>query len=440
MHKPREFNVNIKSNFNFTLGIFLSLHLIGVRAAEEPTINIRIDGPNAQALGQAKGYPSCALAVQKPECRVGAWSSAYPSNYRYEVKPSANPSELPRMTLAKPIKWRTTFVDKTVDDYMNEAQITGLLILKNGQIVEERYQYDRQPNMPMRSFSMAKSFTSMLIGIALEKGFIKSLDDRVSDYWPEISPSAYGQTTLKNLLRMSSGVKFKELYTWTDDDDIWVWSKLLYDASNYKKPFVVINYLNSKTVREYEQGTRFNYASIETDLLGRVLINATGRSMAELTEEWIWKPMGAEHSAYWLYSTTDGVEAASGGFNATVRDYGRFGVLLANNGKRDSQTIIPYDYLMEATDAEKQPKAFKPKAATPFMGYGYQVWILPFRTRTFALQGIHGQTIFVQPETQVVMVQTAVYTSASGKQDNKPYLLRQAMWEGVLRSLGGRVD
>jgi CubicO group peptidase (beta-lactamase class C family) len=378
--------------------------------------------------------------VQKPECRVGAWSSAFPASARVEVKASPEPLPLLDSINPPPIKWRQSYVDKSVDDYMNEAQITGLLILKNGEVVAERYQYDRQPGMPMRSFSMAKSFTSLLIGIALDKGFIKSLDDRAADYWPEISKSAYGQTSIKNLLRMSSGVKFKELYTWTPDDDNWVWGKVLYDSSNFNKPQAIVDFLNERTTRETEQGTHFNYASIETEILGRVLRKATGRGIAELTEEWIWKPMGAENSAYWLYSTTDKAEAASGGFNASLRDYGRFGILLSNDGQRDGQTIIPHQYLLDATDIERQPRAFKPKIATQYMGYGYQIWLLPYRTRTFALQGIHGQTIFVQPASKIVMVQTAVYQYASGKLDNKPYLLRQALWEGVLKSLGGKVD
>ena len=421
--------------------VFLALiYFLTPAHSDETRIKKRIDGPNSQLLGQAAGYPSCPQAVQKPECRVGSWSSAYPASYRHEVKASTHPLELTYLSDPPTIKWHQSFKEKSIDDYMNESQITALLILKNGQIVDERYQYDRQPDMPMRSFSMAKTFTSMLVGIAHEKGYIKSLDDRALDYWPDIATSAYGQTTIRHLLRMSSGVKFKELYTWTPDDDMWVWSKILYDSSNDKKPQTVIDFLNQKTTRDFEQGRRFSYASIETDVLGRVLTKATGKSLSELTQEWIWEPMGAEFSAFWQYSTTDRVEAASGGFNAALRDYGRFGLLLANDGKRDGQSIIPYEYLMEATDPEKQPQAFKPKTATPYMGYGYQIWLLPYKTRTFGLQGIHGQTIFIQPSSQIVMVQTAVYSMASGRQDNKPYQTRQAFWEGVLKSLNGKVD
>jgi CubicO group peptidase (beta-lactamase class C family) len=162
--------------------------------------------------------------------------------------------------------------------------------------------------------------------------------------------------------------------------------------------------------------------------------------VARLTQDWLWQPMGAENAAHWLVSSTDGAEGVAGSFNASLRDYGRFGMLLANDGVRDGQAIIPREFLLDATDPQRQPPAFRPKVATPFMGYGYQTWLLPYRTRTFALQGIHGQTVYVQPASQIVMVQTAVHTAPSGRQDMRPYQLRHALWEGVLRSLGGSVD
>jgi CubicO group peptidase (beta-lactamase class C family) len=405
--------------------------------AQTPVRKMRADGPNAQALGQSQGYPSCIAALQQANCRVGTWSGGLSTQPRNAVKPSNTPWPLPDHPEPPSIQWRW---GQSVDDYMDATQTTGLLIIKEGQVVAERYQYGRQPGMPMRSFSMAKTFTAMLVGIAHEKGLIRSLDERAADYWPEIAASAYGQTSIRNLLRMSSGVPFRELYTWTQDDDNWVWGLVLYHPSNVGQPRRIEQHLLTRTQREIDQGQRFHYASIETEILGRVLRRATGRPIAQLTQEWLWQPMGAEDPAHWLLSTTDGTEGTAGSFNASLRDYGRFGMLLANDGVRDGQVIIPREYLLDATDVQRQPPAFRPRVATPFMGYGYQTWLLPFKTRTFALQGIHGQTIYVQPDTKIVMVQTAVHTSASGRQDPRPYQYRHAMWEGVLKSLGGKVD
>ncbi|MFM8863482.1 MAG: serine hydrolase domain-containing protein [Limnohabitans sp.] len=408
--------------------------------AQEGLRKLRADGPNAQALGQTQGYPACINALQQASCRVGTWSGGSTGQTRQGVLPSAHPWPLPDHASPPPIRWRWGLMSQTVDDYMDATQSTGLLILHKGQVVAERYQYDRQPGMPMRSFSMAKTFTAMLVGIAHDKGLIRSLDDRAADYWPEIAASAYGQTTIRNLLRMASGVPFRELYTWTPDDDNWVWGMVLYHPRNANQPGKIEEFLNVRTAREVEQGQRFHYASIETEILGRVLRRATGQSVARLTQDWLWQPMGAENAAHWLVSSTDGAEGVAGSFNASLRDYGRFGMLLANDGVRDGQAIIPREFLLDATDPQRQPPAFRPRVATPFMGYGYQTWLLPYRTRTFALQGIHGQTVYVQPASQIVMVQTAVHTAPSGRQDLQPYHYRNALWEGVLRSLGGRVD
>ena len=147
--------------------------------------------------------------------------------------------------------------------------------------------------------------------------------------------------------------------------------------------------------------------------------------------------MGAQDDAFWLVSTTDSAEGAAGSFNATLRDYARLGNLLANDGKQGGIEIIPTQYLLEATDASQQPLAFQPKVATPYFGYGFQVWLFPLKKRTFAFQGIFGQIIYVQPESKIVMVQTAAFEHPSGRFDPYPYKKLNALWFGVLDALGG---
>lgn len=426
----------------FTRPVVLMCFLLalGGAPASAQVRQMKAGGPEAERLGQAQGYPACFEALTRAGCRVGTWSGQLKQENRNWVKASDQPMPLPEKSSSPPITWRWGFATKTLDDFLEETQTTGLLVIKDGQVVAERYQYDRRPGMPMRSFSMAKTITALLVGVAQAKGHIRSLDDPVATYWPEIAESEYGQTTIRHLLRMSSGVPFKELYTWTPDDDIWVWGRLLNAPENRGRPEVISEFIRARGGRSSEQGTRFHYASIETELLGRVLIRATGHTIAQLTEKWLWQPMGAESDAYWLKSGTDGAEQASGGFNAALRDYGRLGILLANDGMRDGQEIIPREYLLDATDIGRQPRGFAPRVATPYMGYGYQVWLLPNKTRTFVLQGIHGQHVFVQPASKIVMVQTSVNPMASGRQDNRPYQYRDALWRGVLQSLGGNAD
>lgn len=419
----------------FSVGFFCFFSLAG--AGE---VHTRPDGPDAERLGMKQGYPVCAQALTRPECRVGTWSANEKVAASSLVSPSDDPMPLPRWQDAPAISYRWGFSSKTLDDFMADTKTTGLMVIQDGRVVAERYQYGRQPDMRFRSFSMAKTFTAMLVGIAHGKGLIRSLDDKAADYWPEIAPSAYGQTTLRNLLRMSSGVPFRELYTWTPDDDIWLWGRVLFLPENRNRPEKIAEYLNTKTTREVEQGQRFKYATIETEILGRVLSRAAGMSITQITQEWLWKPMGAESEARWLLAGADQGEGTGGSFNATLRDYARFGVLLANDGLRGHAQIIPREFLLDATDAARQPAAFRPRHATPGMGYGYQTWIAPFKERTFALQGIHGQHIMVQPKSGIVMVQTSVNDQPSGRQDGRPYQMRDALWMGVLKSLGGVTD
>ena len=420
--------------------LFIAFTSAGAVYSAPEQLQLNPSGLDAEKLGEQHSYPVCAEALRKPECRVGTWSTQERVSLTDSVRASSNPMPLPYMKNPPEITYRWGFFTKTIDDYLADTKATGLIVLKDGQVVIERYQYGRTPQMRFRSFSMAKTFTAMLVGIANKKGLIKSLDDKASDYWPEIANSAYGQTSIRSLLRMSSGVPYKELYTWTPDDDNWVWGRVLYADENKRQPNKVAEFLNAKTQREAEEGSRFKYATIETEILGRVLIRATGKSITKLTEDWLWSPMGAQSEARWILSTTDWAEAAGGGFNATLRDYARFGNLLANDGIRSGIQIIPKDFLLDATDANRVPSAFKPKIATSYFGYGYQTWIFPMKDRTFALQGIHGQVVFVQPSSKIVMVQTSVFDYPSGRFDSSPWQRMLAVWQGVLQSLGGNTD
>ncbi|NBT99756.1 MAG: class A beta-lactamase-related serine hydrolase [Betaproteobacteria bacterium] len=178
---------------------------------------MRVDGPDAERMGSKDSYPSCIEAIARMSCRVGTWSG----NHRVQRSVPVNAAELPSALVnhpsPPPVTWRWGLFSQSIDDFLDKTKTTGLLILKDGQVVAERYQYDRKPDMPMRSFSMAKTVTALLIGIAHDKGLITSLDDLAAVYWPEIAGSAYAQTSIRDLLRMSSGVPFRELYTWTPD-------------------------------------------------------------------------------------------------------------------------------------------------------------------------------------------------------------------------------
>jgi CubicO group peptidase (beta-lactamase class C family) len=392
--------------------------------------------PDEALLGKERGYPVGAGASWYVNpYRVGSWSamdkvSGLP--VRTVSRGTGEVMPLPIAKSAPEIRYRFRNLGYTLDDYLERQRITGLLVVKNGEIVAERYRYGRGGDARFLSFSMAKSVTSMLVGIALDKGVIASLDDAAEKYAKELAGSAYGATRIRDLLHMSSGLTFTERYDGTDDI-----ARMSRAAATGQPP--VVEVLRSIAERHSPPGEKFVYASAETEVLGRVLAGASGRSVAELTSEWIWQPLGAERDAFWVLSR-DGQERTSGYFNASLRDWGRLGWMMAQDGRASGRQIVPRDYVLAATDPLQQPAAFRPGKATPSFGYGLQFWLFPLRERTFAFQGVHGQAVFVQPSTGVVMVQTSVYEGASGRQDPAPYQERNALWLGVLQSLGGRTD
>ena len=390
--------------------------------------------PDEEQLGKSQNYPlgSASTWYQNPN-RVGSWSDlrSVPGIRTRMVTPPEAATALRHMGNSPKVLYTYKGSTYTLAQYLDRQRATGLLVLKNGEIVAEHYRYGRTPDARFLSFSMAKSVTSLLVGIALEQGHIKSIDDTAETYDKSLAGSRYGATTARQLLRMSSGLVFSERYD--GNDDVARLSRASAGAAGAGRP---IDVLRSVTERHAPAGSKFVYASAETAVLGRVLSGATQKNLTELTTDWLWKPMGAESDAFWRISV-DGQEQTQGGFSASLRDWGRLGLLLAHDGKAGHQQVLPREYLLDATEPARQPDAFKPRIATPYFGYGYQFWLLPMKARTFAMQGIHGQTLYEQPSTGVVMVLTSVWEQASGRQDPQPYQERDALWRGVLRSLGG---
>jgi len=384
--------------------------------------------PDEIRMGLADGYPVCQSIINRMECRVGSFSHAKgrkvarAQQTKYLKKISAKKDEINNLN----------YLNEYLEAYLNQQKTTGLLIIKNGEIIFEKYQYERDKSMQMRAFSMSKTIIAILIGIAHQKGFIHSLDDIASKYYKDLEGSEYGATTIRNLLQMSSGVKFTEEYSGNKETDFVKFNSRLNDVSRSNRKsaeaFTLFNH------REFKQGTRFNYASIETEVLCRILKYSTRSSISALTEQWLWLPMGAESEGYWLLNGTEADENCGGGFLATVRDYGRLGILLANDGAVGEQQVIPRDYLMLATNAKSQREAFKPKRATSYLGYGYQTWIFPMEVRAFGLIGIYGQSLFVQPASGIVMVETGVYDMPS---DQQALRKKMQLWKFTLDSLGG---
>lgn len=383
--------------------------------------------PDEELLGKSAGYPVGTRAnwYYDESVRVGSFSNVDKILPHYTLKKSAAPLPLPMAATEPKIEYRFEKQTFGLDDFLAHQRVTGFLLIKDGEILVERYQYDRNAGNRFVSHSMAKSIVSLAIGMALTEKKIASLDDTIAKYVPKLAGNPYGETTIRNMLRMASGVPFVEVYD--GKDDLTKFNKIRLSQDS------ITALLEFKT-REVEQGTRFHYASNQTVVLTVLLHAVTGTTLSEYLTPRLWQPMGAESDATWV-RTKDGTETGSGNFNATLRDYGRLGILLANDGAAGGRQIVPKDYLLDATDWRRQPEAFTPRKATPYFGYGYQFWLFPGDKRRFALLGVYGQSMFVDPELKLVMVITAAAKNASvGKESLAAE--RDAVWRGVIKTYG----
>lgn len=398
-----------------------------------PLLSISIcvlSAPDEEALGKSSNYPVGNVRNwTQPQYRVGSWSAPNKieglANSRIEK--SASPVSIPKGALPAEIRYSQGLSEYSLDQYFDRQKVTSLQILKNGTLLFEKYQYERGPDSRFFSYSMAKSVTSLLVGIALDKGVIRSLDDTADKYSPTLKGTHYGESSIRDLLHMASGISFTETYT-GNDDFVKLSRSVVTGSPSTPELFRTFT-------RQGQSGQRFNYSSLETMALGYLLRDATGKSVSELTKEWIWSPLGAEDEAYWLLSK-EGMEGVYCCFAASPRDWAKIGLLFAQNGTFNGKRIVSSNYIIEATSADALPSSLKTGWSSSFGGYGYQVWLLPGPGRQFFLRGTHGQSIFVQADTGIVMVHTAVFSQPSARMDPSPYDEMLNLWQGVVRSIG----
>ena len=309
---------------------------------------------------------------------------------------------------------------RSLDDYVARRPVTGLMVLQDGRVVHEQYARGTGPATHLLSASMAKSVIGLLVGIALHEGRIRSLDDLAREYVPELAGNPYGETTIRNLLAMSSGVAFAERYD--DADDL---RRLLQDTIEHASPGgadVLLRY----TQRRMPQGEVFYYSSADTQALGLVLRGATGMSVSGYLSTRVWAPMGAEDDASFLIDAA-GQEATFAFLHARLRDFGRLGVLLVNEGEAAGRQVIPAAWVQQATRVSGPHT--QPAIASAYFGYGLQFWVFPGARRQFALIGVRGQVIFVDPALKLVLVQTAVWPTPGDRAARAELL---ALWDALV--------
>ncbi len=281
-------------------------------------------------------------------------------------------------------------------EWLAHTGTTGLLILKNDQIVTEQYFLGNNESTPHISWSTAKSFVSALFGIAVERGYIDSIEETVTDYLPEMRGSGYDKVRIKDVLQMSSGVRFVEDYA-AFNSDINRFGRMFALGGSLAK-------FAASLENERPPGSYLNYVSIDTQVIAMILMQATGMNMSELLQEWLWQPLGMEHDAYWLVDSA-GVEMALAGLNATMRDYARFGRLYLHNGNWNGQQIVPAAWIQDSItpDAPHLMPGENALSETT-SGYGYQWWIPEDPIGDFVAIGIYNQFIYISPKDDLVIV------------------------------------
>lgn len=282
---------------------------------------------------------------------------------------------------------------ETLDAFMAADQTAGLLILQDGRVRLERYGPTLKPAGHWATFSVTKSITSTLYGAAVKDGAIRSLDDTVPTYLPEMKGSAYDGVTLRQLLTMTSGVKWSEDYTDPHSDVARMYAT---PADPGLDP--IVSYMRHLP-REAAPGTKWVYKTGETDLAGILLVRATHKPLAEYLSEKIWRPYGMERDAVWMVNE-QGYSPGGCCLSASLRDLGRFGQFILDGGHAGGRTVVPDDWLAQAT-------APQVRTGHPGLDYGYFWWTGP--NGTYDARGIFGQQIHIDPKRRLVVVLLAAW-------------------------------
>ncbi len=318
-----------------------------------------------------------------------------------------------QLTQGTPIK-----LDLDLDALMQHQRNAGLIIIQDGKVRFEKYALGFGAQGRWTSFSVAKSLTSTMVGAAVRDGYIKSLEDKVTVYMPDLRGSAYDDVTVRQLLTMTSGVKWNEDYTDPQSDVA---------LFNLQKPEagvdLTVSYMR-KLPREAPAGSQWVYKTGETNLIGVLVSSATGKTLSAYLSEKVWKPYGMEQDAAWMLGATNH-EISGCCVSATLRDYARFGMFILDGGVAGGKKVLPDDWLPQATVKQAD-------IDVPGRGYGFQWWTND--DGSFAAQGIFGQGIFIDPKRKLVIASNGNWPTATDPEGVGAE--RLAFYKAVQRALG----
>lgn len=383
---------------NFILSTCLAMASLTVAAQDCTTLTTeQAKAEIANIPGETMGQKLESLlfwSQEEKERRFPIMHELYPSIL---VSGATKSSSLENIENITPI-WD----DKTtLTSYMSDNHVQGVIVIQNNKIKLEAYSNGIDKETLWTSFSVAKSVSSMLVGVALKEGDIESLDDPLKKYISELDGYDYGEVSVRQLLTMTSGIAWNEDY---EDHNSDVAQMYLQPCEGNESH--ILTYMKQLKFSN-KPGTTWNYSTGETDLVGILVQKATGKSLAEYLSEKIWKPWGMEHCAYWLADECSNENIGGSGLSASLRDFARLGTLMLRESKLNNNIILAEEWVKDATSVLY-------KTNEEGDGYGYLWW--RSNSGSYAAVGIFGQMIYIDPSKDLVIAQTAAWPKASSKE------------------------
>lgn len=333
-------------------------------------------------------------------------------------------------SIALPESFRYLGSERSVAGFLAETETAALLVVKDGTLRLEDYRLTGGRDVNWMSMSVAKSFVSAAIGIAVGDGAIESIEEPVTDYLPSLAGSAYDGVRIKDILQMSSGARWNEDYS-DPESDINRFAAIFARGGAFG-PFT------ATLKREREPGVFNLYNSTDTQVLGMLLVAATGRPIRDFMEERLWHPLGMESPAHWIVDQ-DRMEMAFGGLNATARDYAKLGELYRNGGNWHGRQIVPAEWVQASVtpDAPHLRPGVRDSSDSAF-GYGYQWWVMEGDEGEYSAIGVYNQFIYVNPARATVIVKLSASRNYGQTNDETSY--REAETIEMFRAIADAVD
>lgn len=372
--------------------------------------------------------PVVPAAAQKTETRAEFVGTLFSPNEQYEnfhrinemfpverVAASMRPQPWRNgRSIALPAEFEKEGKTHNTAQFLQDTDTAALLVLKDGRIRFEQYWLTGGPQVRWLSMSVAKSYVSALVGIAVADRRIDSINDPVDKYLPELAGSGYAGVSIKDILQMSSGARWNEDYA-DRQSDIFRFTNIMANGSSFAA-------FPATLTREYAPGTFNRYNSTDTLVLGMLIERVTKTTLAKYTQDRLWQPIGATNEAYWL-TDDQGMAMALGGFNATARDYARLGELYRNGGRWGKRQVIPKAWIKASLtpDASHLMRGKRANSDST-MGYGYQWWLPGFGdTQDYAAIGVYNQYIYVNPRDRTVIVKLSANSNYGRTNDDRSW-------------------